>query len=388
MESRAIVGGLAGTLLALVAGLAWSFPSTPCAVATAECRTVSFNNGLISAQVTFQWDNNGTAALTDDLMYVSLSNTSLNTTPYNINDVLTGLFFTLKDSAGNYAVLTEKYADIEWANIATAGPTPVVNASGQETLVKASDGTTLLSVNQTTESDAGSEWAYKDAATGKLYEGFKSGVSSTTLGGLFSTPTFCGTTGTGNSIDGDTSSACGSRINSITLNSGGSGYGSANAAVPLGITGLTCNVAPTATGARNSSGTYTSITITNPGSGCTGSPTITFPGGGTGASATAALDSPLTVDGLQYGLVGSAFTGFTPATTSNLPVQVQDSVLLKFATNGASFDLTKAGALNVGFQYGDSKSGLVTLPEPSTIALFGLGALLLGWRRRKQAELR
>jgi len=99
------------------------------------------------------------------------------------------------------------------------------------------------------------------------------------------------------------------------------------------------------------------------------------------------LQGPSSPDGLQYGITSA---GDNP-NTGNSPVTggyalLHNSVLFSFGVP-TGFDLEDI--YNVSFQYGTSLGepnvpGDKVVPEPSTLALAGLGALCLGFRKRSQ----
>jgi hypothetical protein len=96
------------------------------------------------------------------------------------------------------------------------------------------------------------------------------------------------------------------------------------------------------------------------------------------------LAGPIAVNGGQYGL--SSY-GDNPATDINgngyNPV-TQNAIQFKFTSAQlANLDLSVAGALSVGFQYGTSRSNPFLTPIPGTMALLALGFVGLGWARRR-----
>lgn len=96
------------------------------------------------------------------------------------------------------------------------------------------------------------------------------------------------------------------------------------------------------------------------------------------------LAGPIAVNGGQYGL---SSLGDDPATDINgngyNPV-TQNAIQFKFTSAQlANLDLSVAGALSVGFQYGTSRSNPFLTPIPGTMALLALGFVGLGWARRR-----
>lgn len=92
------------------------------------------------------------------------------------------------------------------------------------------------------------------------------------------------------------------------------------------------------------------------------------------------LDPPGAVNGLNYGILS---TGDNP-TTGNTPVTgsvplVKDSVVFTLSGLPSGFDLGRID--NVWFQYGTGLNEPRN-PAPGTIALLGLGGLIVGRRRR------
>jgi hypothetical protein len=154
----------------LLPGTTWAFPASPCPVATPTCKTVvlsgvnSATGNLLSAMAVFQWS--GTT------LTVTLSNVSADDTKAS-NDLLTALFFSLKDTSGNEVALTSGTA------VLPAG-SDVWNSGVVEAVQPAGD-------------VVGGEWAY----SGNLLSdpnnttGFNQGISSTGLN-LFGGATFAG----------------------------------------------------------------------------------------------------------------------------------------------------------------------------------------------------
>lgn len=92
------------------------------------------------------------------------------------------------------------------------------------------------------------------------------------------------------------------------------------------------------------------------------------------------LDPPTGVNGLNYGITSTGdnpATGNTPVTGS-LPL-IKDSVV--FRLSGLPQNFTLSGLNNVWFQYGTDLSEPRN-PTPGTLALLGIGGLVLGRRRR------
>ena len=99
------------------------------------------------------------------------------------------------------------------------------------------------------------------------------------------------------------------------------------------------------------------------------------------------LAGPVAVGGGQYGL---SSRGDNPATDINgngyNPV-TQNATQFKFTSAQlANLDLSVAGALSVGFQYGTSRTNPFLTPIPGTMALLALGFVGLGWARRRSTE--
>jgi hypothetical protein len=152
------------------AGTTWAFPATPCAVATATCKTVvlsgvnSATGSVLSAMAVFQ--------VSGTTLTVTLSNVSGDDTRAP-SDLLTGLFFSLMDTLGSTVALTSGTA------VLPAG-SDVWNNGVVEAVQPAGD-------------VVGGEWAY---ASGLLSDpdnitGWDQGISSAGLG-LFGGPTFAG----------------------------------------------------------------------------------------------------------------------------------------------------------------------------------------------------
>jgi hypothetical protein len=176
---KSIKGVVCGALLAVAAN-AWAFPSDPCAVATATCRTItnfgtsSLTGSLLAARATFELsDTLGFAGL--DTLTITLSNVSPSDIQAN-PDILTALLFTLRASDSTLiAGMTPVSALID------AGSDAVNNAGA------------LLT--QPTGDNVGGEWEYRDAPadlSGTTFKGFETGISSSGLQGWFGSPNFNG----------------------------------------------------------------------------------------------------------------------------------------------------------------------------------------------------
>ena len=106
-----------------------------------------------------------------------------------------------------------------------------------------------------------------------------------------------------------------------------------------------------------------------------------------------ANDPSLTAGGnssLNMGIVGSA--GITPIRSPSNKASVQDTVTIQVAfASPLGLNLnTDLNIANVFFAYGtnpDSSSGAKKVPEPASLALFGVGVVALGLaRRRKRSQ--
>lgn len=91
------------------------------------------------------------------------------------------------------------------------------------------------------------------------------------------------------------------------------------------------------------------------------------------------------VDGLQLGIV--PFAGFSSPNggVKGDPPYVQSAVQFKLSGLPTGFTLTAGALSNVGFQYGTSLSDPhFNAPAPATLALLGLGFVLLGGFRARR----
>ena len=174
----------AGLGLLVPAGLAWSYPVTPCATATATCRTLSFSstspdNLLRSAQAIVQVD---TAVAGTDL-YITLSNITPQDLKVN-SEILTSFFWNIKNTSGTYVA--------DWigtsATTKVTSGTPVFNAH----LKNMQSGAVTQAPNANgVDENIGGEWVYKNSNTtdglgaNSTFTGMRSGVSTTGLGGTF-----------------------------------------------------------------------------------------------------------------------------------------------------------------------------------------------------------
>ncbi len=120
------------------------------------------------------------------------------------------------------------------------------------------------------------------------------------------------------------------------------------------------------------------MALSSAGFGLAGSSLVRFPG--------TDLQPPPNVDGLQYGITSAGdnpATGNTPVTGTN--ALIQNSVV--FTLSGISADFMLDSITNVSFQYGTAfcDPNLPSVPEPATVALFGigLGSLVVTRMRRK-----
>lgn len=93
------------------------------------------------------------------------------------------------------------------------------------------------------------------------------------------------------------------------------------------------------------------------------------------------LDPPTAVNGLNYGITSAGdnpATGNTPV-TGGVPL-IQNSVVFRLSGLPQNFNLN--GINNPWFQYGTDLSEPRINPTPGTLALLGLGGLVIGRRRR------
>jgi hypothetical protein len=286
MNVRRLLFLSAGLGLVLPAGVAWSYPTTPCVTATATCRTLTFTDtdgsGVVrSAQAIIQIDTS--VAGTD--LYITLSNI----TPQDLkapNEVLTSFFWNIKDSLGTYgADWTGTYATTK----NTLATSPAFDSRLADMSVNPAGITQAPNVGGVDE-NIGGEWVYKNnnVPAGLGGTEMRSGVSTTGLGGTFgaSDPLFCAL---------------------MACNIDGSGFN--EGASRFGITSL--------------------------------------------------ADNPI-----------------NNGSSAQQPM-AQDTILFKLHSNiDTTFDLTQAGSLIGAFQYGTKLSEpRFYAPEPSVLALLGLGAL-------------
>ncbi len=102
------------------------------------------------------------------------------------------------------------------------------------------------------------------------------------------------------------------------------------------------------------------------------------------------LDAPVSLDGVNFGLVSSA-AGYNPNGGLEVTPVVQDTVI--FTLSGATG--VDVRSILASYQYGTSLSDLnvldqappVTVPEPGTIALLGLGLAGIASLRRKSGGI-
>jgi hypothetical protein len=335
--------GIAAASLALAVSAAWAYPTIPTSSADtanfgvhkgcgdknaghyASCHAfimqdTSADGHKLGAQAIFQINGND--------LFITLSNTSVHSGLYLPSDFLTGLFFNLKEAGGtalslgltNAQALARPGAVGTGANAVTGFTSNILDSQGG-TLSGTGDFGAAVASRLGGSYNVGGEWQYQSSSG--LYSGFDAGLSSTTLGGLFS---------------------------------------NAN------MNGL--NIDPNATG-------------------CSGATTNLDHCGNTTGS------NPFVPH--QMGLVGANYASASPDGGGN-PLAVQDSVRFKFdltqvaglsAAERAALDLSKKGALQVGFQYGSTANvGLYTVPEPGVLALLGLGGLAFGLGRRRLRQPR
>jgi hypothetical protein len=95
------------------------------------------------------------------------------------------------------------------------------------------------------------------------------------------------------------------------------------------------------------------------------------------------LSGPANVDGPQYGITTAADNFATGNPNSPLTVDTVQFKLGITNQNGRTLALNSSGALSAGFQYGTSQGDTLLVPAPGTLALFGLGVVVLGWTRRR-----
>lgn len=99
------------------------------------------------------------------------------------------------------------------------------------------------------------------------------------------------------------------------------------------------------------------------------------------------LAGPEAVNGGQYGVTSYGDNPATNISGNAYNPVTQNAVQFKFSSNQlAQLDLSVAGALSVGFQYGTSRSNPFLTPIPGTMALLALGFVGLGWARRKHSR--
>jgi hypothetical protein len=200
MRKISPVHGISALTLALAVNSAWAYPTVPssssssfavhkgCSTYYANCHAFIFQETTaaghqLAAQAIFQIGSDGD-------LYVTLSNMSSETGTYNPEDFLTGLFFNLRDTSGNLITLGTSAA-VQ----ALARPTNIVASASYDAvpgfnsnIVNASASALspgmALSSRLGTDYNVGGEWQYQ-SSPGGAYSGFGAGLSSTTLGGLF-----------------------------------------------------------------------------------------------------------------------------------------------------------------------------------------------------------
>jgi hypothetical protein len=99
------------------------------------------------------------------------------------------------------------------------------------------------------------------------------------------------------------------------------------------------------------------------------------------------LQSPLSPDGIQYGITSAGdnpATGNTPVTGTN--ALIKNSVVITLSGLQTNFDL--ANISNVSFQYGtDLSEPNIKVPEAGALLLFGTGLVgLVGYRRVRRMQ--